>query len=189
MIDLNDVNISYLITTPEILGISQMENNHRTNMFLNMLYSMNYSIIPIQSYDKGIYEKSYIAITPEDNERFKKEIFMIMEQFRTSEIIVKWKNDNLLHKMTLEGLEYPMEVNYYDNNLNNKIYIHEGISFSLNEKKRYFFPSKKEDLKSGMIVEYFNNNKWNQKQINDLDSEYEKMYKLLMKYEKLRINY
>lgn len=189
MIDLNDKNISYLIISPEILGISQMENNHRTNMFLNMLYSMNYSIIPIQTYEKGIYEKSYIAITPEDNERFKKEIFMIMNQFRKSEVILKWKNDLLLTKMTAEGLEYPMEVNFYDNNLDKKIYIHEGISFSLNEKKRYFFPSKKEDLREGMIVEYFNNNKWTQKEIFDLDNEYEKMYKLLMKYEKMRISY
>ena len=42
MIDLNDKNISYLIISPEILGISQMENNHRTNMFLNMLMFNGY---------------------------------------------------------------------------------------------------------------------------------------------------
>ena len=189
MIDLSDVNISYLIVSPEIIGISQMENNHRNSMFLNMLYSMNYSIIPIQTYEKGIYEKSYIAITPEDNERFKEEIFMVINQFRKSEVILKWKGDSLLTKMTSEGLEYPMEVNFYDNNLDKKIYIHEGISFSLNEKKRYFFPAKKEDLRTGMIIEYFNNNKWSQKEISDLDNEYERMYKLLMKYEKLRISY
>jgi hypothetical protein len=112
-----------------------------------------------------------------------------MNQFRKNEVILKWKYETLLTKMTTEGLEYSMEVNFYDNNLDKKIYIHEGISFSLNEKKRYFFPAKKEDLCSGMIIEYFNNNKWNQKEISDLDNEYEKMYKLLMKYEKIRVSY
>jgi hypothetical protein len=38
-----------------------------------------------------------------------------------------------------------------------------------------------------MIVEYYNNNIWNQKTINDLDSEYDKLYRLMIQYEKLRI--
>ena len=38
-----------------------------------------------------------------------------------------------------------------------------------------------------MIVEYFNENKWTKKQISNIETEYENMYKLLIKYKKLRI--
>ena len=44
-----------------------------------------------------------------------------------------------------------------------------------------------EELKNGMIIEYFNNNKWNELPVNNLDTQYDKMFKLLMKYDKLRI--
>ena len=40
-----------------------------------------------------------------------------------------------------------------------------------------------------MFVEYFNNNKWNQKQITNIESEYDKTFKLLIKYDKLRIEH
>ena len=55
------------------------------------------------------------------------------------------------------------------------------------ENKEFFFPRKKEELKNGMIIEYFNNNKWNELPVNNLDTQYDKMFKLLMKYDKLRI--
>ena len=112
-----------------------------------------------------------------------------MNQFSKKEIIIKYKGENMLSRINFDGSEIPIEVNYYDNNLNKKTYIHEGISFTLTEKKRYFFPKKKEELKSGMLIEYFNNNAWCQKQVANLDNEYEKMYKLLMKYEKIRVCY
>lgn len=189
MINLNDINLSFLLTSPEIDGLSQFENNHRNNTFVNVLYSMNYSLFPVYAYAKGIYEKNYLAICSEDNDTLRKEALFLMSQFNKKEVFVKYKGQTLLTKITEQGDEIPMEVNYYDNNSEKKTYIHEGVSFTLNEKKRYFFPKKKEDLKSGMLVEYFNNNMWYQKRVTDLDSEYEKMYKLLIKYEKLRVCY
>jgi hypothetical protein len=189
MINLNDINLSFLMTSPEVVGLSQLENNHRNNMFLNMLYSMNYSILPIYAYTTGIYEKNYLGVCSEDNAKLRQEAIFMMNQFGKNDIIVKYKGQNLLTKILKDGNEIPIEVNYYDNNEGRKTYIHEGISFTLNEKKRYFFPSKKEDLKSGMMIEYFNNNMWYQKKVDNLDTEYEKMYKLLMKYEKLRVCY
>jgi len=189
MINFNDSNLSFLMASPEVAGLSQLENNHRNNTFLNMLYSMSYSIIPIQSYIKGIYERNYLAVCSEDNDKLRKEAIFLMNQFGKTEIIVKYKGQNYLNKITFDGNEFPMDINYYDSNLEKKTYMHEGVSFTLTERKRYFFPKRKEDLKDGMIVEYLNNNMWYKKEINNLDLEYEKMYKLLMKYEKLRVNY
>ena len=38
-----------------------------------------------------------------------------------------------------------------------------------------------------MIVEYLNNNKWNQKKVENPKQEWDDMYKLLSKYDKLRV--
>ena len=46
---------------------------------------------------------------------------------------------------------------------------------------------KKEDFKVGMIVEYFNNNQWNEKLVENPNEEWNNMYKLMLKYNKLRI--
>ena len=40
-----------------------------------------------------------------------------------------------------------------------------------------------------MLVEYLNEDRWIPKTINNVDLEYEKMYKLLMKYQKMRVSY
>ena len=189
MLNLDDINISYMLCSPEHNILSITENNNRCNKFINILYSLDYTIIPIHSYNKGIYEKNYLALCPNNNDVLRQESIYIMNEFNKDEIIIKYKGDNLLSKIIFDGNEIPLEVIYYDNNEKKKNYIHEGISFTLNEKKRYFFPKKKDDLKSGMLVEYFNNNKWHSKQVSNIDIEYERMYKLLMKYEKIRVCY
>ena len=189
MINLNDSNLSYIIATPEIDGLSEKENSHRNNMFLNLLYSMNYTIVPIWGLQNAVYEKYYIAFTPENNQVLEKEANLLINQFRFNEIILKYKGDKILTRMLWNGEKFPMEVKYYDNSMDKRVFIHEGITFTLTEQKRYYFPKKKEHLKEGMVVEYFNNNMWSQRIITDLDSEYEKMYKLLMKYEKIRVCY
>lgn len=189
MINLNDINISFLLTSPDVNGLSQLENNHRNNTFLNVLYSLNYSVLPIYAYERGMYEKNYLAISSEDNDKLREEAIFIMSQFNKNEIFIKYKGEVQMSKIIYDGSELPVEVNYYDNNETKKTYLHEGISFTLTEKKRYYFPKIKEDIKPGMIIEYFNNNMWQEKQVNNLDNEYERMYKLLMKYEKIRVCY
>ena len=187
MINLNDSNLSFMMCSPEHPLLSQMDNNFRCNKFMNMLYSMNYTVLPIYSYDKGVYEKNYIAICPGDNDVLRSESIFMMNEFNKDSIIVKYKGDELLSRIVFDGNEIPVEIQYYDNNENKKTYIHEGVSFTLTDRKKYFFPKQKEDLKSGMIIEYFNNNKWCTKQVSNVDVEYDRMYALLIKYEKLRV--
>ena len=38
-----------------------------------------------------------------------------------------------------------------------------------------------------MIVEYFNNNQWSEKVVENPNDEWERMYKLLLKYDKVRV--
>ena len=189
MININDINVSFILTSSEINGISLTENSYRNNLLLNMLYSLDYSVIPIYGYENNVYEKNYIAVTYENNDKLREESIFILNKFNKDHIYVKYKGETNLTKINFDGTECPINVNYYDQNFDRKSYIYEGISFTLNEKRRHFFPKKKEELKQGMLIEYFNNNIWSQKKVVNLDSEYEKMYKLLMKYEKIRVCY
>jgi hypothetical protein len=66
-------------------------------------------------------------------------------------------------------------------------YIYKGLSFSFIESKRYWIPNNKEDFQVGMIVEFFSNNKWNEKLVENPLEEWDDIYKLMLKYKKLRV--
>ena len=64
------------------------------------------------------------------------------------------------------------------------------ITFSFEPRKRYWKPSKVSDFKEGMIIEILNNNaQWVEKTVKDPEVEYQRMYKLLIKYNKIKIPY
>jgi hypothetical protein len=132
-------------------------------------------------------ENNYIALCPEDNNTLKKEAIYVMNEFNKKDILIKYKGDDKLTKIIFGGEENLVDINYYDDDLTKKMFVFEGLSFTLTDKKKYSYPKKKEDLKCGMVLEYFNNNKWCNEKINNVDADYDKKYKLLMKYEKLRV--
>jgi hypothetical protein len=111
----------------------------------------------------------------------------IRETFKLQSIVIKVKGQEQPKVVKSDGTENNLIITNYDSQLEKKTYIYQGISFTLTEKKRYFFPKNKDDFKSGMIIEYFNNNKWHSKIVQNIDSEFDKMYKLLIKYEKIRV--
>ena len=188
MFNLLDKNISYIIVSPEKNDNSTLENNVNCEKLCSILYSKDYTIFPITGYYEGKYEKSFLAISSSNNnDDLRFDAIYVMDQFNQDSVIVKYKLDESVSKIYNDGSEKNLSLLVYDSNLNNKSYLYNGISFSFVENKRYFFPKKKEDLKDGMLIEYFNNNKWSQRYISNIDIEFDKMYKLLIKYEKVRI--
>ena len=75
----------------------------------------------------------------------------------------------------------------YNTDQENKSYIYEGISFSFVEEKMYKFPKTKDDFKNGMIIECYSTNGWIEKIVNNIDHEFNDIYKTLSKYDKVRI--
>ena len=186
MFNLSDPNLSYMIISPEKIGYNPIDNRLVCERICSILYSKDYNIIPIKSYTNGYYDNSFIAINLYDNDELRKDAIYIMDSFNCDSVIAKYKNESFT-KIINDGSEKPMSMNVYDNDLSQKMYLYNGYSFTFIEQKRYFFPKEKRDLKSGMIVEFFNNDKWIRKEVSNIDVEYDKMYKLLMKYEKLRV--
>lgn len=187
MFNLSDPNIGYIIISSQNDLTPNADIKYRSDKLANILYAKQYTLIPVTGYYDQRYEKSYIAVNVEDNDRLRNDAIYLMDEFDQDSVIVKYLNETSAKKILSDGSELPLGIAIYDSDLKNKTYIYNGVSFSFIEQKRYYFPKEKKELKPGMIVEFFNNNKWNSKQIVNLDTEYDKMYKLLMKYEKLRI--
>ena len=187
MFNLTDPNIGYLIISSQTNQTNISEVKFLSDKLSNILYAKDYTLIPLTGYYDQQYEKAFIAITGDNNDQLRHDAIYLMDEFNQNSVIVKYINETDAKKILTDGSEITMGLSVYDSELKHKTYIYNGISFSFVEQKRYFFPTKKEEIKPGMIVEFFNNNKWTPKQVTNVDIEYEKMYKLLMKYEKLRI--
>lgn len=182
MFNLSDINLRYLIISDD--SINPITNEK----ICDYLYSYDYTILPIKSYFRNQFFEAFIAISAhENNQDLEFDASFIKETFNLQSIIIKNKGETQPKIIKNDGSKNSLIITNYDSQLEKKTYIYQGISFTLTEKKRYFFPKKKEDFNKGMIIEYFNNNRWNKKTVENIDSEYEKMYKLLIKYEKIRV--
>jgi hypothetical protein len=188
MFNLSDPNISYILFSPESETNSEEENKSLYERACSILYSKDYTIISVKGFCDGLYENSFIALPKSpNNDDLRKDSIYLLDSFHQDSVIIKYVGEESSSKILSDGSEKPMSVALYNSDLNNKTYLYNGVSFSFIEEKRYYSPKQKSDLKNGMIIEYFNNNKWNTKQISDIDKEYEELYRLLIKYNKLRI--
>ena len=177
MFNLKDPNISYIVLSGEVTQAS------------NYLYSRGYyRVIEMTSYFHETFEKSCFAVTNTiDNDTLRQDSIQIMHHFNEKDVIVKYTGENSPVKILEDGTEQPMGVIMYNTDSEKKSFIYEGVSFSFTEKQLYSFPKSKNDFKNGMIIECLNNNNWVEKRVFDVDKEYNNMYKLLMKYNKIRI--
>jgi hypothetical protein len=188
MFSLTDPKISFILITPETDSCTPLENNLNCERLCSVLYSKDFTVFSLKEWHQNKYRRSFLGISSENsNDDIRQESIHILEFLDIESAVIKYLDSDTPVSISKHGVERLLEFSMYESDENSKIWIHEGISFSFREKVRYHYPTKKEHLKSGQVVEYYNNNKWNTKEIVKLDEEFDKMYKLLMKYNKLRI--
>lgn len=176
--NLSDNRISYLI----------MSSNKLDDM-MSILWAKEFQIIPIKGYYKGNYEESIIAYKDNlDNDELRNEIIFLLNQFKQECAIVKYKGETGAKKLYFDGSEKPLGIVMYNTDDDNMSYLHNGLSFSFVEQVRYWKPKSKEDLKVGMVVEYQNKNRWLQHEIKNPSQEYDRLFKLLIKYDRVRVS-
>jgi len=174
--NLTNPNISYIILSSD-----------KIDDMVSILYAKNYQVVPIQGYYQGHYENSAIAYSDIDNDELRKDLIFLLNHFSQDCGIIKYLGETNAKKIFNDGSEKPLGLVMYNTDADNRSYLYNGISFSFVEAKRYWVPKKKEDFKAGMIVEYFNKNKWFSKKVENPELEYNNMYKLLIKYDKIRV--
>lgn len=175
MIDLNNPKISFILLS-----------SNKIDDMLSVLWSKNYQVLPIKEYYNGQYNESVMVFSNYDNNELRKDLIFLLNQFHQDWGIIKYLGEKNSTKVWKDGSERPLDINLYNINNDSPSYLYNGLSFSFVESVRYWKPSKKEDFKIGMLIEYFNNNKWCQKIVNDPNREWDDMWKLLVKYDKLR---
>lgn len=176
MIDLGNKNISYVV----------LSSDDKLNDVVSILYAKNYQVIPIQSYFQGRHKECIIAYGV-DNDELRNDMIFILNHFHEDYAIIKYIDEDIAKKIFRDGSEKPMSISLYNTDDDKISYLYNGMSFSFIEEKRYWKPSKKEDFKTGMLVEYFNKNKWHEKEVINPILEYDNFFKLLIKYDKVRV--
>lgn len=151
------------------------------------LFSRDYFLYELKSYYNGHFENCYLAFTEMESQELRKDSLHLIEHFGTDDLYIKYRNDNLIRLLHASGGESPYSILEYNTNSAYKSYIHNGISFSLIEAAEYYYPTNKNDLKNGMVVECLTTKGWQEKVVENSEIEYQKSYGLLMKYQKLRI--
>lgn len=176
MRELEQPNISYIVMSGDNM-----------DALTSILWSKDYKLLTVQGYYENKFEDSVLAFKNIDNDELRRDAILLLEQYHQESAIIKYLGETEPKKIKFTGEERTMSVVMFNTDSKNKSYIHNGISFSFVEKTKYWIPKKKEDLSVGMVVEYMNNNKWFQKKIHNLDIEWERMFMLLSKYERLRV--
>ena len=174
--NLQEKNMSYVILSSDKL-----------DDMISILYAKEYQIIPIKGYYRGQYEDSVIAFGRVDNDNLRKDVLFLINHFHQECAIIKYLGETSVKKIFKDGSEKPLGIVMYNTDAENISYLYNGVSFSFVEQVRYWKPTKKEDFRVGMLVEYFNKDKWYERLVEDPSQEYEKLYKLLIKYDKVRV--
>ena len=154
------------------------------NQVQSILYCKNYTIKNISKYKNNIRFESLLVFNDNSNEVFENDIKAIMDSYNIYSTIIKYNNSNDIKRIYLNGFKKDLEIS--DECLY-ETYVLDTLPLSFKDKKSYWKPNSKSDFKEGMIIEYFNMDKWIKKEIIDPNSEWEKMLKLLIKYDKIRI--
>jgi hypothetical protein len=152
------------------------------------LYLMDYKLYKLGN---GTNRIAYIAhkesVTEEDNNDLRYDAIELMDKFYQNSVIVKYYNEKKPKRILQDGSERPVRITNFNGDMNNSFYS-EGASFSFVDEQEYFTPNKPTDIKEGMIVEVKNNhNEWIPREVINSEREWEKMYKILVKYNRIRI--
>ncbi len=188
--NLTDIRSSYMIVSAHKSDRSTTDNEIRSSRLESILYSKEYNVQHLRGFANGHWEDSYIAYnTSIDNSELKRDAMSIISQFDQDNVIIKYKDEPIIRRVFKDGKEKPLSLSMYDSDLQNKSYILQGLSFSFKEQKQYRSIINKSELKIGMIVEICNNSKWIEKQVIDIEKEWENVYQLFAKHNKLRLSF
>lgn len=176
MIDLNNPKLSFILLSSDKL-----------DDMMSILWAKNYQIVPIKGYYKGQFENSALAYSNVDNDELRKDLIFLLNHFHQDCGIIKYLGETGVKKIFSDGSEKPMGITLYNTDDENVSYLYNGMSFSFVEQVRYWKPTKPEDFKVGMVVEYLNNDKWYQRKVEDPNSEWNSIWKLMIKYDRVRV--
>ena len=160
----------------------------RWSQTISYLYSKEYTLLEVLSIDNnGNRNKSIFSYNNSSDIEMKKDVVFLLEHFNLEHAFIKYNNqpDNI-YKIYKDGNQVKVELKLYEQSSYSDTYVLGELTFSFTSSDIYIPITEKKQLVKGMEIEYFNNNKWNKKIVENIDLEWSKLYSLLSKYDKLR---
>lgn len=153
----------------------------------SVLYAKEYSVLPIKSFHNGSFGDCLMAFGQADRATLREDATFLSRKFGADGAVVKFAGDTFAVGLRPDGTQRQLDLHMYCTDHDKVAYIHEGVSFSFSERPVYSSPKAARDLSAGMVVEYFSNDRWNKRVVSDPAGEWERMYGLLAKHDKLRV--
>lgn len=180
---LDDPYINYIIISAYQSKEDDFKNRLEFSRLHDKLIYKDFTILEMGSNS----QPSFLAYKECDDNELRYDAIELMDDFKQKFVIVKYLNETDAKKILHDGREKLLGVVEYSGDENHHNFYVEGKGFSFEPKVRYWSPRDLKDFKEGMVVEFLNNNnQWVEKVVKDPEVEYERMYKLLSRYGKLR---
>lgn len=180
---LDDPYINYIIISAYISTNEDLDNRLNNSKLFDTLIFKDFTVLSM-----GGSQPSYLAYKECNNNELRYDAIELMDKYKQEYVICKYTGESQAKKILFDGQEQILGVVRYEGDQDNHNFFVEGQAFSFKPQKRYFTPTKASDFKEGMIVEILNNNgDWIEKEVKDPEVEFERMYKLLIKYDKIKI--
>ena len=180
---LDDPYINYIVISAYKGTSADVENRLSHSRLCDSLLYKDFTIIEMSGTTPSV-----LAYKTMDNNDLRYDAIELMDKYSQEYVIVKYKGETEAKKIHFDGREMLLGIVKYDGDASNHNFFVEGTAFSFKNKKRYNIPKRMEDFKKGMIIEMKNNNgDWVESTVNDPEVEYHRMYKILMRYDKIRI--
>ncbi len=186
--NLTEESISFILISAHKADRSSDDNKLRSGKLESILYAKEYNLEHIRGYYQGSWEDTYLAFTDIESSELKKDAIFLITQFDIDDVIIKYKSEPIIRRIYKDGKEKPLSLNAYDGEMQDRAYVIKDLSISFLEKKQYKMVSNKSEIKVGMTVEIFNNNKWIERSIENIDKEWSSIYNLFAKHNKLRFS-
>jgi len=187
MLELTEKSASYLIVSPARDLRDQSVAALEASRAQSMLYGRNYTLISLTGYSGGVYDRSFLAYGQQDNDSLRSDALAYMRESAQGDVVVKYSGSSELTLLSRDGSEHPLSVHPYDGSEGVRAFIHGSDCFTLRRERRYRMVESRAEIKRGMVLEYLNNGRWNEVRVADPDTEYDRMFRLLIKYGKLRV--
>ena len=188
MLQLTNKTTSYFIISAFKSENTRENNEIRTNNLKDDLYLLEYNITPIDGYYQGISERSLIVQGNVNNNDLRTDAIKMMDKYQQDEVIIKYLDDDVVKKIEEDGNERALSIGNFSPEY--RSYIFENQTFSLIPEKRFLYPKEMGEFKIGYVVEMLGSSgNWIQKEVTKPNEEWEKLYKMLSKYDRVRIEY
>lgn len=182
---LNDKTAYYMVIT----GTHELQDSHTnsimTSRLEDALYLREYKLLKLGN---GVDNISFLAYKEDydNNNELRYDAIELMDTFYQDSVIVKYHNEKKAKRVMKNGSERSVGLSNFNGDMENS-YYNEGFSFSFTDEQEFFTPSKRSDIKEGMIIEIRNNeNKWIPREVINPEIEWDKMYNLLVRYGRIR---